>query len=301
MSSFRLRPSCARRRACSRRPGRGARSGDPRPDGLFAHRARGGVAAARRRARRLGGRGRRGPGDRIRDARAPGATSPAPTATSIRTPGDAGSAPCSSRRSRTRAAAGAARGLRPRPSCSTPAPRICSAPADTTRSGASGRCASSSPRRRCPPGGPPGSRGDFDPADGPRVPRRARRRVRGPLEPRAGVVRGRSRSVPGARGLRPGAVHCRPGRRRDRRRHGVHARAARVWGGCRGSSPHASGEGAGSARLSSRTRSGVSGAPARRSVGLGVDAQSDTGAQRLYERAGMHVHFGAVVFERSLA
>lgn len=39
----------------------------------------------------------------------------------------------------------------------------------------------------------------------------------------------------------------------------------------------------------------------RRSVGLGVDAQSDTGAQRLYERAGMHVHFGAVIFERALA
>ena len=38
----------------------------------------------------------------------------------------------------------------------------------------------------------------------------------------------------------------------------------------------------------------------RRSVGLGVDAQSDTGAQRLYERAGMRVHFGAVVFERAL-
>ena len=38
----------------------------------------------------------------------------------------------------------------------------------------------------------------------------------------------------------------------------------------------------------------------RRRVGLGVDAQSDTGAQRLYERAGMHVHFGAVIFERAL-
>jgi mycothiol synthase len=38
----------------------------------------------------------------------------------------------------------------------------------------------------------------------------------------------------------------------------------------------------------------------RRSVGLGVDAQSDTGAQRLYERAGMHVHWGAVVFEKEL-
>jgi mycothiol synthase len=38
----------------------------------------------------------------------------------------------------------------------------------------------------------------------------------------------------------------------------------------------------------------------KRSVGLGVDAQSDTGAQRLYERAGMHVHWGAVVFEKEL-
>ncbi len=39
----------------------------------------------------------------------------------------------------------------------------------------------------------------------------------------------------------------------------------------------------------------------KRSVGLGVDAQSDTGAQRLYERVGMHVHWGAVVFEKDLA
>jgi mycothiol synthase len=38
-----------------------------------------------------------------------------------------------------------------------------------------------------------------------------------------------------------------------------------------------------------------------RTVGLGVDAQSDTGAQRLYERVGMHVHWGAVVFEKELA
>lgn len=38
----------------------------------------------------------------------------------------------------------------------------------------------------------------------------------------------------------------------------------------------------------------------RNVVGLGVDAQSDTGANRLYERAGMHVHWGAVVFEKEL-
>jgi GNAT superfamily N-acetyltransferase len=38
----------------------------------------------------------------------------------------------------------------------------------------------------------------------------------------------------------------------------------------------------------------------KRIVGLGVDAQSDTGANRLYERAGMHVHWGAVVFEKRL-
>jgi mycothiol synthase len=35
-------------------------------------------------------------------------------------------------------------------------------------------------------------------------------------------------------------------------------------------------------------------------VGLGVDAQSETGAQRLYERAGMHVHWAAVVFAKEL-
>jgi GNAT superfamily N-acetyltransferase len=35
-------------------------------------------------------------------------------------------------------------------------------------------------------------------------------------------------------------------------------------------------------------------------VGLGVDAQSETGANRLYERVGMRVHWGAVVFEKAL-
>ena len=39
----------------------------------------------------------------------------------------------------------------------------------------------------------------------------------------------------------------------------------------------------------------------KRTIGLGVDAQSDTGAQRLYERVGMHVHWGAVVFEKELS
>jgi mycothiol synthase len=38
----------------------------------------------------------------------------------------------------------------------------------------------------------------------------------------------------------------------------------------------------------------------RREVGLGVDAQSETGANRLYERVGMHVHWGAIVFEKSV-
>jgi GNAT superfamily N-acetyltransferase len=38
----------------------------------------------------------------------------------------------------------------------------------------------------------------------------------------------------------------------------------------------------------------------RHEVGLGVDAQSDTGANRLYERVGMHVHWGAIVFEKAL-
>ena len=38
----------------------------------------------------------------------------------------------------------------------------------------------------------------------------------------------------------------------------------------------------------------------RNIVGLGVDAQSDTGANRLYERVGMHVHWGAVVYEKAL-
>jgi mycothiol synthase len=36
-------------------------------------------------------------------------------------------------------------------------------------------------------------------------------------------------------------------------------------------------------------------------VGLGVDAQNPTGATRLYERAGMHVAYAAVAFEKGLA
>jgi ribosomal protein S18 acetylase RimI-like enzyme len=35
-------------------------------------------------------------------------------------------------------------------------------------------------------------------------------------------------------------------------------------------------------------------------VGLGVDAQNPTGATRLYERAGMHVAYEAIAFEKSL-
>jgi GNAT superfamily N-acetyltransferase len=36
-------------------------------------------------------------------------------------------------------------------------------------------------------------------------------------------------------------------------------------------------------------------------VGLGVDAQNPTGATRLYERAGMHVAYEAVAFEKALS
>jgi len=34
---------------------------------------------------------------------------------------------------------------------------------------------------------------------------------------------------------------------------------------------------------------------------LGVDAENPTGATRLYERAGMHVAYEAVAFEKPLA
>ena len=36
-------------------------------------------------------------------------------------------------------------------------------------------------------------------------------------------------------------------------------------------------------------------------VALGVDAQNPTGATRLYERAGMHVAYEAVAFQKELA
>ena len=38
-----------------------------------------------------------------------------------------------------------------------------------------------------------------------------------------------------------------------------------------------------------------------RRVGLGVDAENPTGATRLYERAGMHIAYEAVAFEKELA
>jgi len=37
-----------------------------------------------------------------------------------------------------------------------------------------------------------------------------------------------------------------------------------------------------------------------RAVALGVDAENPTGATRLYERAGMHMLFDAVVYEKQL-
>jgi len=37
-----------------------------------------------------------------------------------------------------------------------------------------------------------------------------------------------------------------------------------------------------------------------RKVGLGVDAENQTGATRLYERPGMHAAFDAVVYEKRL-
>jgi len=41
-------------------------------------------------------------------------------------------------------------------------------------------------------------------------------------------------------------------------------------------------------------------ADGRRTIGLGVDAQNETGATHLYERAGMHVAWGAAVFEKEV-
>ena len=38
-----------------------------------------------------------------------------------------------------------------------------------------------------------------------------------------------------------------------------------------------------------------------RKISLGVDAQNPTGATRLYERAGMHQVFEAVVYEKPLS
>jgi ribosomal protein S18 acetylase RimI-like enzyme len=38
-----------------------------------------------------------------------------------------------------------------------------------------------------------------------------------------------------------------------------------------------------------------------RTVGLGVDTQNETGATDLYERAGMHATYTAVIFEKRLS
>ena len=71
--------------------------------------------------------------------------------------------------------------------------------------------------------------------------------------------------------------------------------------GRRASACASRGEGAGSASRCCSTPSASSIAAASRSVGLGVDAQNPTGATRLYERAGMHVAYEAVAFEKELA
>jgi mycothiol synthase len=42
------------------------------------------------------------------------------------------------------------------------------------------------------------------------------------------------------------------------------------------------------------------GARGQKTIGLGVDAENPTGATRLYERAGMHVAWGAAAFEKRL-
>ena len=38
-----------------------------------------------------------------------------------------------------------------------------------------------------------------------------------------------------------------------------------------------------------------------RTVGLGVDTQNETGATRLYDQAGMHAVYRAVIFQKRLS
>ena len=88
--------------------------------------------------------------------------------------------------------------------------------------------------------------------------------------------------------------------RRDRRRDDLHRRHVRRRLRPRRSSPVARGAGRAWARRSSATSFGRFWERGERSVGLGVDAASDTGAFRLYERAGMTPALGWVMYEKAL-
>ena len=131
------------------------------------------------------------------------------------------------------------------------------------------------------------------------IPLGARGGVRRPLAARPGAVRQVVRGDDRPARLRAPALDGGADGRRDRGGHRVRAGAAR-----RSVDRQALHR---TAVASPRSRRG---APARvvrpfwregkRTIGLGVDAQSDTGAHRLYERVGMHVHWGAVIFEKTL-
>ena len=108
-----------------------------------------------------------------------------------------------------------------------------------------------------------------------------------------------SQEPPPERALRPVAVVRRARGGRDRRRDDLHGRDLRRRLGPRAlhASPVAQ-AGVGAALLGDAF--GRFWERGERSVGLGVDAANDTGAFRLYERAGMTPALGWVIYEKPL-
>ena len=125
------------------------------------------------------------------------------------------------------------------------------------------------------------------------------RGVRGGMELRLRAVRALGRETHQRSRLRSNPLVHRPSRRRDRRGAALRRRAGRrrLDRCARRAAPWRQ-RGLGLALL--RHAFGEFYRRGQPRVGLGVDAQNPTGATRLYERAGMHIAYEAVAFEKEL-
>ncbi len=180
-------------------------------------------------------------------------------------------------------------------------PARCSSRSATAPYASSASCGSSSRRRRPQPSGRTGcgsfrsTRSVTRSSSMPLIKRRSRRSG---TSPRATSSRGRSSSSGASVSTRRSGASSALETSSPPVRSPRATRTAAA--GSTSSSPVARGAGRASARRSSPTRSGASGTRGEDSVGLGVDAASDSDAFRLYERAGMAPTLGWLVYEKEL-